>query len=422
MNKSLLLQIIQDQKQLGWKDEYIERERIADIQSWRQNRQIIIITGIRRCGKSTLLQQIRKKEKYANYYMNFDDERLLNFRVDDFQTLYELFIELYGEQDIFFFDEIQNIAGWERFIRRLHDYGKKIYLTGSNATMLSRELGTRLTGRYSQVELFPFSFKEYLKWGKVKYDTCYISSTAGRGRLRKHFHDYLMDGGIPDFVKTRNQEYLKWLYEGVLYRDILARHNLSHEKPLKELVFYIASNIGKEMSFNSVRKMLGLGSATTIKEYFNYLEDSYLTFLLPQYSPSVKKQMYLNKKMYFIDNALAKQIGFRFSEDKGRLMENLIWLELKRRGHAIFFHQGAKECDFILREKNQITQAIQVTTNIDNESTKQRELDGLLEAMETYKLKSGLILTDDYELPLTLGKNRKKYQVNILPAWKWLLQ
>ena len=265
MNKSLLLQIIQDQKQLVWKDEYIARERIADIQPGRQNRQIIIITGIRRCGKSILLQQIRKKEKYADYYMNFDDERLLNFRVDDFQTLYELFIELYGEQNIFYFDEIQNIAGWERFIRRLHDYGKKIYLTGSNATMLSRELGTRLTGRYSHVELFPFSFKEYLKWGKVKYDTGYISSTAGRSNLRKHFHAYLVNGGIPDFVKTRNPEYLKWLYEGVLYRDILARHNLSHEKPLRELVFFIASNIGKEMSFNSVRKMLGLGSATTIK-------------------------------------------------------------------------------------------------------------------------------------------------------------
>jgi len=415
------MQIIQDQKQLMWKDEYIERERIADIQPGRQNRQIIIITGIRRCGKSTLLQQIRKKEKYADYYMNFDDERLLNFRVDDFQTLYELFIELYGEQDIFYFDEIQNIAGWERFIRRLHDYGKKIYLTGSNATMLSRELGTRLTGRYSQVELFPFSFREYLKWGKVKYNKGYISSTAGRSNLRKHFHAYLVNGGIPDFVKTRNQEYLKWLYEGVLYRDILARHNLSHEKPLKELVFFVASNIGKDMSFNSVRKMLGLGSATTIKEYFNYLEDSYLTFLLPKYSPSVKKQMYLNKKMYFIDNALARQIGFRFSEDEGRLMENLVWLELKRRGRVIFYHQETKECDFILQEKNQITQAIQVTTNIDNESTKQRELDGLLEAMETYKLKSGLILTDDHEFSLIAEKNRKKYKVNVLPAWKWLL-
>ena len=131
--------------------------------------------------------------------------------------------------------------------------------------------------------------------------------------------------------------------------------------------------------------------------------------------------MYLNKKMYFIDNALARQIGFRFSEDEGRLMENLVWLELKRRGQAVFYHQGTKECDFILQEKNRITGAIQVTTNIDHESTKQRELDGLLEAMETYKLKSGLILTDDHELPLTLEKNRKKYKVNVLPAWKWLL-
>ncbi|MFA5857758.1 MAG: ATP-binding protein [Elusimicrobiota bacterium] len=418
MNKDQLIQVIEDQQQNRLSAaETVTREKYSDIGPLKKHKNIVIITGIRRCGKSTFLAEVRRKEKHSDYYLNFDDDRLIEFKVPDFQKLYEVFIELYGEQDTFFFDEIQNIEGWERFVRRLHDSNKKVYITGSNASMLSRELGTHLTGRYSQLELYPFSFREYLTCHNIDTGISGINTTPRKSVLKRFFMKYIKDGGFPEYVKTKQADYLKMLYEGILYKDILARYNLSNEKQIKELVYYVASNIGKEISFNSLKTMLGLGSSTTVKEYFSYFENSYLTFLLQKYDVSAKKQVYSNKKVYFIDTAAAEHLGFRFSSDKGRLLENIVFIELKRTGQDVFFHKNAKECDFIIKQGNKIHAALQVCTSLENKETRDRELTGLLEALNYYSLPTGYILTEDEDE--VINTNGKKVQVT--PIWKWLV-
>jgi len=416
MDRENLKQILIEQHRTKNLTHLIPRELLTTIKGFQKTPFIIIISGIRRSGKSTLLHQMKTDFLHESYYVNFDDERFLNFTVEDFQALHETLIELFGNKNTFLFDEIQNIPGWERFVRRLQDTGKKIIVTGSNASMLSRELGTHLTGRNIPFSLYPFSFNEYLLFKNHAPKSRTTLTTEQKSMLKKLFNDYLQKGGFPEYLQTEKEEYLKAVYENILYRDIITRYNLSNEKTIKEVVSYAVSNIGKEISFNNLRKLTGLTSATTIREYFEYLENSYLTFLIPRYSPSLKKQIYSNKKVYFIDTAMAKILGFRTSDDLERMLENIVFLHLKQNNKEIYFHKEKYECDFVIKKGNTIVEALQVTSNL--QENKDRELNGLLEALQTYKLKQGLILTTDQEGEII--ENKKK--IILKPVWKWLLE
>lgn len=411
MDKEIIKDVLLKQNEII-KESFTPRTIFKEITE--KNPFVVIISGIRRCGKSTLLNQIRTKDCY---YINFDDDRLINFTVEDFQTMYETLIELFGEKEIFLFDEIQNIKAWERFVRRLHDDKKKVFITGSNASMLSKELGTHLTGRHLAYELYPFSFKEYLIFKSYKLSSLDKLTPIERSKIKKHFNEYLKKGGFPEYLQTKKKQYLHTVYSNILYRDIITRYNLPSEKPIKETVHFVASNIAKELSFNTLKKLTGLSSATTIREYFEYLENSYLVFLIPKYDFSLKKQHYAAKKAYFIDPGMANEIGFRVSEDEGRLLENVIFLQLKRKREEIFFHKQKKECDFLIKKGMKITKAIQVTCYL-NKNNQKREIQGLLEALKEYNLKEGLILTLDKEGEI-LEDNKK---IIIKPAWKWLLE
>lgn len=416
MDRDKIKQIIIEQNEIKKSGKIIPRELTAKINEFKKASFIIIISGIRRSGKSTLLQQMRTDVLENSYYINFDDERFVHFNVDDFQILYELLIEIFGNRKIFLFDEIQNIKNWERFVRRLQDMGKKIYVTGSNASMLSRELGTHLTGRQISFSLYPFSFKEFLLFKQQIPSKLDMLTTEKKSILRKFFNEYLEKGGFPEYLQTEKEEYLKSLYENILYRDIITRYNLSNEKTIKEIVYYAVSNIGKEISFNSLRKLTNLTSATTVREYFEYLENSYMAFLISRYNPSLKKQIYYNKKAYFIDIAMVRLLGFRTSDDLGRMLENVVFLHLKRLDKEIYFHKEKYECDFVIRKANTIVEAIQVTHSLKD--NKEREINGLLEALDTYKLKEGLLLTADQDEEI-VEKNRK---IVVKPVWKWLLE
>lgn len=379
--------------------------------------EILVISGVRRCGKSVLLQQIRNKQKEQNYFINFDDERLINFTVEHFQLLNEVFIEMYGEQHTFYFDEIQNIAGWERYVRRLYDSGSKVFLTGSNATMLSRELGTHLTGRYVRFELYPFSFKEFISFKNFNLPADNIYATADRGKIAGLLQEYITNGGIPLYLKTKQYLYLKQLYESILYKDVLVRNKLTNEKELLQLVYFLASNVTKPSTNKSLTTVIGVKNATTVHNYIEFVENTYLFFQIAKFDFSIKAQILNPKKTYFVDNALVLKLGFSFTENKGRLLENMVFVELKRRGHEIYYHQNKGECDFVIRNGFNIYQAIQVCYSFENEITKKQEIDGLTDALKTYNLKEGLILTADSEEELQV----KDFYIKIIPVWKWLL-
>lgn len=415
MNANTLKEIVIQQSSITTDTPLITRSKF---QSIKEMPSVVVLSGIRGCGKSTLLQQIRAINSEKDYYLNFDDERLLHFTADDFQLLHEIFIELFGLQRIFYFDEIQNIKHWEFFVRRLHNEGNKVFITGSNANLLSKELGTHLTGRHIQVELFPFSFKEYLSYRNISIRKNDFYTTEGKAGLKKQFENYFNVGGFPEYLENNSPEYLKSLYDSILYRDILVRNKIQNEIEIRELGYYVAGNIAKPISFNSLKNIINVKHVNTVKSYLNFFEDTYLVFLLTKFDYSIKKQINNPKKLYFIDNALAKNISFRFSKDKGRFLENMVFVELKRRGCELFYHKVKKECDFLVREKSIITQAIQVSTSLTDNQTKEREVAGLREAMDLYELNEGLILTENENYDIDL----EDVTIKVRPVYWWLLQ
>jgi hypothetical protein len=411
--KEILKQVIFEQQEELQKP-YITRKFPKSLNTCRE---IIIISGIRRCGKSVLLHQIRNANKERDYYINFDDERLMHFSSNDFQKLHELFIELFGVQKTFYFDEIQNIDGWERFVRRLYDSGCKVYVTGSNATMLSRELGSRLTGRYIEYELFPFSFREYLGFNRIKIGTKDMITTQGRAKLSRAFGAYFKEGGFPQYLENKNKDYLKSLYESILYRDVMIRNKLTNENEVMSLVHYLATNVSRLASYNSLSATTGVKSSTTIKNYVDYIEDTYLLFQINKFDYSLRKQIQNPKKFFFIDNALVGRLGFSFSDNYGRLLENLVFITLRRLKRDIFYHNGNFECDFVIRHNKKITEAIQVCYNMETQEIQKRELQGISEAMNTYNLKTGTIITMNEEREI----KQNNTTIKIIPAWKWIM-
>lgn len=410
LNLAKIEEVIKDQMD-NFKNKSLGVGRNIDFKKYIFTKQITIISGVRRCGKSTLLLQFSKYfDKF--YYFNFDDERLIDFDVSDFENLILAFKKMY-EGKVIFLDEIQNIAGWEHFARRIYEEGYKIFITGSNAKLLSSELATHLTGRYFKIELFPFSFKEFLDYKNINYQG---KGTAIKAKVLKNFDIFLKNGGFPEFIEYGDSEYLKRIYEDVLYKDLIARFNIREIKSFKQLANFLFTNFTREISYNGLKNTLGFKSVTSVKDYVDFIEQSYLIFELYKYDYSLKKQYVSDKKSYVIDNGLRNSIAFSFSDDNGKLLENLVFIELKRRGYEIYYYKNNNECDFIIREKGKITQVLQITA-ILNENNAEREKAGLIEAMGAFKLKDGLILTNNQEDII----KKDKMSIKIMPVWKWLL-
>ena len=361
----------------------------------------VIISGIRRCGKSTLLNVLMQRFKACNYF-NFEDPRLSEFKVYDFEKLTLALKELNGSE-VYFFDEIQNVPQWETYIRSLLDQKKKVFLTGSNASLLSRELGTKLTGRNLRYELYPFSFTEYCLFKEKKPD-------------HNVFLDYFNKGGFPEYIRYNEQKILQDIYLDILYRDIISRHKLKNEKSLKEVANFLISNAGKEFSYNSLKKIFSLGTATTPINYVSYLEDSYLLFVISKFDFSLKKQAVNPKKAYVIDNALGDTVASKFTKDKGRMLENIVFLELKKRHETVFYFKRKGECDFITKDKNAVSAVYQVCYELTSDNL-DRELGGLIEAVKETKVKTFLILTMNQEDWF----EKDGLKIKALPVWKWLL-
>lgn len=411
INMSLLEEVVNDQLEYFRKKDTGTARRI-DFDKYLKTRQITVISGIRRSGKSTLLSQFSRRIG-AYYYINFDDERLMGLAVEDFHNLMVVFQKLYPANAIFL-DEVQNISGWERFVRRVHDEGYKIFITGSNARLLSSELATHLTGRYVKIELYPFSFREFLDFHGIDYSA---GSTRGKASVLKHFDEYLKNGGFPEFVRYRDQESLKRVYDDILYRDILVRFKIREVKAFKQLASFLFSNLTKEASYNSLKNSLGFKSVTSVKNYIEFMQEAFLVFELPRHDFSLKKQMATGRKIYVIDNGLRNAVSFYFSEDMGRLFENLVFIELKRRGEEVFYFKGKNECDFLVRKGTRITGAIQVSKEVRKGVNEDREIGGVIEASKAFELKTGTILTQHREDEII----KDGITVRLIPVWKWLI-
>ena len=346
----------------------------------------LIISGIRRCGKSTLIVQLLEDQYPNAFYLNFEDPRLYGFTLPDFQRIDKLITE--RKVKVLFFDEIQVVEGWERYIRqKLDQQSFEIVITGSNASLLSRELGTKLTGRHITKELFPFSFDqfcEYLKLSKTKESTL----------------NYLKVGGFPEFIKTGRLELLHQLFDDLLLRDIAVRYGVRDIKSLQNLSVYLMSNVSKLVSGNNLRKVLEIKATSTVMEYFSYLEESWLFFFVPKFSYSQRKQLINLKKVYSIDTGLVSANSRSFSEDHGRRFENMVFLHYRRKYQEIYYFSEKKECDFVIFDRKGLVELVQVCYELNTDNLK-RELGGLWEAMRFFDKKTAILVTaaqeDEFE-------------------------
>jgi len=360
---------------------------------------IEVISGIRRCGKSTLMKQLIHTRYQKIAYFNFEDARVYGFEINDFPKLDEVI-----DKDIeaYFFDEIQNVPDWEIFIRQLHDRGEKVFLTGSNATLLSKDLGTRLTGRHIRYELFPFSFEEFLTYKQI-------------GNTIDSFNLFLLQGGFPEYLKTPQPEVLQNLLRDVVFRDIAIRYNIRNTSSLMVICLYLLSNIGKEISFNNLRKTFSVGSTNTVSDYLSWLADAYLMFFLPRFSWSVRSIAANPRKVYAIDNGLVNANTLSFSADRGRMLENVVYQHLRRRGFDLYYFRENRECDFVVFGQKKCIQLIQVCEVLDQDTLK-REVEGLQEAMKYFKMTEGYILTIDQKDSLEIeGLN-----IRVLPVFEFI--
>ena len=361
-----------------------------------------IITGLRRCGKSTLMLQLINSQNEKILYINFEDIRLADFDSSDFIRLLQVIDEMGAKK--LYFDEIQLLEKWEIFVHQLLNQEYQVFITGSNASLLSKELGTHLTGRHLSYELMPFSFSEFLE---------YHNEHPTSEQLKK----YARIGGMPEYVKHEESEIILNLLNDILYRDIAVRHSLRDIETLKKLTIYLLTNIGKLVSANKLTDTFGLKSTTTILDYFGFLSNSYVVEFMPMFSYSLKVQNRNPKKVYSLDNGITSTISLSFSEDNGRKLENLVYQQLRRKNQELYYFKGKKECDFVVRSKNQSIQLIQVCYDltIDN---KDREINGLLEAMDFFELKEGIIVTFDQQEEFQLNDK----VIKVIPANLFLFQ
>ena len=417
-----------------WKEfdipEALERELKVDVNTDF----IITITGPRRAGKTyfcfQLINQLLEKgiSKDNILYINFEDNKLLGAESEDLDKLFETFFELSQtnkKQKVYlFFDEIQAVKNWDSWARIINDTRKDIQLvlTGSSSKLLSKEISTKLRGRVLNSEIFPLSFKEILNWKNIKYDLRTISYSKNKIEIKKLFSSFILNGGYPAIISQdlQKENILQSYYDSMIFKDIVERYRVEDVNKLKALANLLFESVSKEMSYNKLaNKLNSIGfkiSKNTVIEYLSYFEDAYLFFQNLKYEYSLAKQLGSIKKIYCIDNGLLNTVSFKFSDDFGKLLENLVFIELRRRNEQVHYFRRNYECDFVIVRKNKASLAIQVTKKLNDENEK-REINGLLEVLSEYKLKKGIILTEEQEEERMIEDKN----IRIIPVWKWLL-
>ncbi|PIN84807.1 MAG: hypothetical protein COV47_05510 [Candidatus Diapherotrites archaeon CG11_big_fil_rev_8_21_14_0_20_37_9] len=420
MDRNLLYAVLSSQQEKFFSPQTLfHREMLPKVISLLNLKLPLIITGVRRCGKSSLMVLIRDELKLSKkdcLFVDFSDERFIGFDHQDFQKINDYLVENnYSDHAFLFIDEAQEVSHWEKWVNRLKEAHSTL-VTGSNSKMLSKEISTTLTGRSVNLHLEPFSFREFLLTKKIDFKEKSFDFKQ-QALIRKAFLEYHQMGGFPKLILSGDETILKELYENILYRDVVARLGKDLEKPVKELSAYFLSNISEKVSSRKAGGLAGIKNLLGVKKVLNAFENSFLFIMIPKFDYSIRKQIQNPKKVYCVDNGFVTVAGFRFSDNEGKLLENLVLVELKRRSKEVYYSSDKKECDFVIKEKTRIVQAVQVTWKLTVED-RERELSGLLEAMEKFDLKEGLILTNDQEEEI----KRDQKKVLVKPTWKWLLE
>lgn len=395
------------------------------------------IVGIRRCGKTFLMfskieELLKKVDKKSTIYINFENRRLFPLSQKYFNDIIEF---IYSEKLLekgkiyLFLDEVQKIDGWEKSVRSIYDEFKgkiKIFVSGSNANLLSKDYGALLTGRHLSKTLMPLSFKEFLKF--KDFPTEKVSTEKDRASVKKLLDEYLTFGGFPEIVLSDNKEQiLSQLFNDILSRDILNR-NVRKESILEEFASYLAGNISCLLSFNKMTgyfKSRGIKvSVSTLESYFGLIKNSFLFFDNLIFSYKIKDQYQNPRKIYCIDNGIFNFIGFKFSKDYGKMYENAVFLKLKKesfdnRAINVYYWKNIlhEEVDFVVKKGLKVRQLVQVCYNIDNLETKKREIKALIKASEELKCNNMVVITRDYEKEEKIDGKK----IFFIPLWKWLL-
>ncbi|MBM3708855.1 MAG: ATP-binding protein [Actinobacteria bacterium] len=435
MDKNELINILDDWNDwVGQQDAGIPRDSYIDRLDGliHGSNQIITITGPRRAGKSYIMRQMSKLlsekgvKKENILFVNLEDPRFLSLDTKLLDQIYDVYREFLSPTDTpyIFLDEVQEVKEWEKWVCMMHELRKaRIIVSGSNAHLLSRELGTLLTGRHLDLNVFTLSFIEYLTFNNIKVETS-IDAERKRNEIKGLLQKYIEIGSFPEVaLSTKKTEILLNYFDDLLTKDILKRYSIRKTQAMKALIKYYLSNAGNLITYSSAEKYLDIG-ADTIEKFSEYLEDVYLVFQLKRFSFRVKDQEKSPRKIYAVDTGLCNTLGFRFSENMGRLAENIVFLALKRKQildpHKELFYwkdDQHREVDFIVKDGLNITNLIQVCWSMGDERTKKRELGSLQKAMEKLKIENALIITEDTEGEVILNG----YKVKTVPLWKWLL-
>ena len=337
----------------------------------------LVLTGVRRCGKSTLMSQRIRRNAADWFYLKFDSPQLVDMELGDSDAL-DRVIARSGARNLYF-DEMHELDGWELYVLQKLDEGFRVCVTGSNASLLKGERATKLTGRHISRELFPFSFAEYCDY-------------LGRERDWREIDNYLRDGGFPRYLTAKDESILFELFDDIMYRDVIAKHGIREIASVQRLAAYLVENPGCRFSATRMLKALNVAAAGTILQWCDWLEDAYLFHFVPKYSDSVRAQLVNPRKVYCVDTGLANVVSKRIVFNDALCFENLVFLALRRRYRDIFYHDDGGECDFVCMEHHIPRQVVQACVRITPTDMK-REIDGLVSAMRRFSLKEGLIVT-----------------------------
>ena len=409
-----------------WTDDfeidYVDRDIQKRLDQWLDRKEIVPITGCRRAGKTTLMYMtidhlLEEVDKENILFVKCDDERV---EEDDLiESVREKHKEMFDPEGrtYLFLDEIQEQEDWDRTIKRIYDLQEKTKIFLSGSRLLKSELNTALAGRFIYFDVYPFSFSEFLKAKGIEWESR-AELLSKSTKIKHHLREYLQWGGFPEIVleddEEKKKELLRFYSDSILYRDVIKRSGINKPEKVEKLKSYLLSNFTNLLNYNKIADHLGV-SSDTISSYIHHMEESYFFFPLPMFSYSIKKQQFNPKKIYCIDSGIRNSVGFKFTEDLGRLYENTVFLELKREHEEIYYWRDqVTEVDFLVKEGESVEKLIQVCYDVS--SAGEREEESLLHGMKEFDLKKGLVITGDTRREAEIKDRTIKY----IPLWEWL--